>query len=530
MKQSIGYTLSLNIAIIFVVIIFAIIAMALSYYKAYKVSKVMTSIIEKHEGYNQEAEDELVNKLTSLGYNITAVNCPDDDRNSSNGITKNGCSLVTKGTNGTQHSEGDLGYCVYTCMEKNEYYRYKTVTNMMLNFPIINRISNIPVETNTVKMYDYDKINMYGRILNEKIIEIKGEQGYSKNKTGINDNYKDSFLYKGSYKNGDYDGIAYEFRVPYSGEYEFELSGGQGGTFYGQGKEVQGGYGSHFKAKIFLKKGEIYYIRLGGEGNCVTATSANSEITVPGGFNGGGAGQSQHGGAGGNLSSYAGCSGGGATHVATINGELSSLKNQTETILLVAAGGGGAGVTYKKDSTKEIVCNQPGGDGVSINTGLYKPIAKESTYNVLYMVSGVGYNAMYSLKNDTYTQFATLERGGYHLYKEIQVGYGFEKTDCARCTEGTFGQGGSCLNSTIYINGCTNVMGSNGNARISQTGTSGGGGGYYGGSGGPEGLQAGGGGSSYTSDRFYDIQSLDGEKISGNGTMIITLVRKARGW
>ena len=145
MKQSIGYTVSLNIAITFIIIVFAFIAMALSYYKAFKVSKIITATIEKNEGYNIAAEEEIINKLTAVGYNMNKVNCL---------ASRNGCSLLTSSNaNGTNHYDGDAGYCVYYCNDGDGYYRYKTTTNMLLNIPIINSIANIPVEINTNKMY-----------------------------------------------------------------------------------------------------------------------------------------------------------------------------------------------------------------------------------------------------------------------------------------------------------------------------------------------------------------------------------------
>ena len=64
MKESVGYTATLNIVIVFIVIIFAIFAMALSYYKAYKVSNKIIESIEKNEGYNYLAEAEIKTKLT----------------------------------------------------------------------------------------------------------------------------------------------------------------------------------------------------------------------------------------------------------------------------------------------------------------------------------------------------------------------------------------------------------------------------------------------------------------------------------
>lgn len=154
MKESIGYTATLNIVIIFITVIFAIFAMSLSYYRAYKVSNKITESIEKYEGYNYLAEAEIRTKLTSLGYNFSSVSCRQ----------KLGeCSLYSPvyGDNvddsiKVSKYSGELGYCVYACpTNKTNYVKYKVTTNMMWNIPIINDVLNIPVETKTRELYGF---------------------------------------------------------------------------------------------------------------------------------------------------------------------------------------------------------------------------------------------------------------------------------------------------------------------------------------------------------------------------------------
>lgn len=141
MKESVGYTVILNIVIVFITIIFAFITMSLNYYRAYKVSNAITSSIEKYEGYNSLAEKDIELKLTSLGYNKTSRSCAPK---------KNGCRRVE-----VNSARGSLGYCVYYCSDKNGYYHYKTLTNMLWNIPIIGSVVHIDVETNTEKIYDF---------------------------------------------------------------------------------------------------------------------------------------------------------------------------------------------------------------------------------------------------------------------------------------------------------------------------------------------------------------------------------------
>ena len=65
-----------------------------------------------------------------------------------------------------ENAQGEIGYCVYVCYEedsfdsngiyKGDYYYYKIRTNMMLNVPIINDMLDIPIYSNTNRLYNFD--------------------------------------------------------------------------------------------------------------------------------------------------------------------------------------------------------------------------------------------------------------------------------------------------------------------------------------------------------------------------------------
>lgn len=141
MKQSIGYTVTLNIVIVFITIVIAFICAALIYFKSNKVSNVITNAIEKYEGYNSLSINEINMNLTSIGYSGRSISCAPSE--TSDDIT---CTLKNDGTN---------GYCVYYCEESNNYYFYKVRTNMAINIPIINELLNIPIYSNTNRLYDF---------------------------------------------------------------------------------------------------------------------------------------------------------------------------------------------------------------------------------------------------------------------------------------------------------------------------------------------------------------------------------------
>ena len=151
MKESVGYTVTLNIVITFIVIVFTFLSSTLIYYKSNKVSNVIMNSIEKYEGYNDLAQDEIELKMSGIGYSTRNIKCPD--------MIKTGgyeCNVQSK------NESSALGYCVYLCEEKDKdkktgYYFYRVKTNMPINIPIINELVSVPIFSNTNRLYDFTK-------------------------------------------------------------------------------------------------------------------------------------------------------------------------------------------------------------------------------------------------------------------------------------------------------------------------------------------------------------------------------------
>ncbi len=145
MKESVGYTVTLNIVIMFIVVVFAFLAAALIYYKSNKVNNAIINSIEKYEGFNDLAVAEIERNMISIGYNKHSINCGSS--------TSNGCSLVN------ENKSKKNGYCVYLCTEKSgestPYYYFRVKSFMMINVPIINEILNIPIYSNTNRLYNF---------------------------------------------------------------------------------------------------------------------------------------------------------------------------------------------------------------------------------------------------------------------------------------------------------------------------------------------------------------------------------------
>lgn len=128
------------------------------------------------------------------------------------------------------------------------------------------------------------------------------------------------------------------YNVPYTGEYLLEVWGAQGGSS-SNFSTARGGYGGYSVGNILLNDGDQLYINVGGVGK----NGNNTATTKKGGYNGGGDKITPD-------ADYYSSSGGGATHIATVSGELYTLSeyagNDDSPILIVAGGGGGgAGIS-----------------------------------------------------------------------------------------------------------------------------------------------------------------------------------------
>lgn len=135
--------------------------------------------------------------------------------------------------------------------------------------------------------------------------------------------------------NFNYTGAEQTWICPEDGFYKFVLNGAQGGTIDPQ---ALGGKGGKTVVYRFCTAGETLYIYVGGKG------SVAQNGVVSGGFNGGGSASSATLTQYGNHAKFG--SGGGATHVATRSGQLSSLSSYVASVVGIAGGGGGDGENY----------------------------------------------------------------------------------------------------------------------------------------------------------------------------------------
>ena len=128
-------------------------------------------------------------------------------------------------------------------------------------------------------------------------------------------------ILKGRAQTYSYTGSVQTVTLP-AGTYDIEVWGAHGGI----SGTLPGGVGGYSKGGINLTTPTTLYIVVGG-----TPTYTGAGGVQPGGYNGGGSG----------FAASTGRAGGGATHVATATGILSSLASNQSSVLIVGGGGGG---------------------------------------------------------------------------------------------------------------------------------------------------------------------------------------------
>lgn len=159
--------------------------------------------------------------------------------------------------------------------------------------------------------------------------------------------------------NFDYTGGEQTFVAPVSGTYRLETWGAQGSANLGTSGKTSGGYGGYSVGFINLKSNDSIYINVGQNYH-----STGQKLAA---YNGGGAGD---------------MSGGGATHAAFSSGELYTLENSVDKIIIVSGGGGGEDACPGWETAPETIvsgsaggfkgvdsCFEPGYGGTQSNGG-----------------------------------------------------------------------------------------------------------------------------------------------------------------
>ena len=139
MKEAIGNAFLTGLAILFLSLIMGLLVSSLSYSKAYKAKNKIVSIIEKYNGFSEEAEEEVNKDLYNIGYR-------------SNRLDKK-CKTMENGTLLHDAGAGRYDYCVYQVPTSRGAY-YHIITYMHFDIPIIGEYMNFGVEGDSRTIYE----------------------------------------------------------------------------------------------------------------------------------------------------------------------------------------------------------------------------------------------------------------------------------------------------------------------------------------------------------------------------------------
>lgn len=138
MKEAIGTSMVFTLIMVFVGIFIVLFVSAISYSKVFKVRNRIIEIIEKHDGFNEAAKNEIDENLSAIGYRIVKKKCPDNN-----------------GVQGTQ--ESDYYYCLYEYSTSRGQY-YGVTVFIQFDIPLIGNFINIPVYGETRILYMKDRV------------------------------------------------------------------------------------------------------------------------------------------------------------------------------------------------------------------------------------------------------------------------------------------------------------------------------------------------------------------------------------
>lgn len=131
MKEAFGGTMTFYIIIVFLLLINAYLAFSVNYTKAFRVKNQIISLIEQHEGYTEDAKEEIRAYLNDIKY-------VDIDQGYMNNVTRHDGNYVC-----------EHGYCYKVTVvgeendSTNELYRgtyYSIITFVNIDIPIFNKI------------------------------------------------------------------------------------------------------------------------------------------------------------------------------------------------------------------------------------------------------------------------------------------------------------------------------------------------------------------------------------------------------
>lgn len=147
MKESIGLTFTINIMIVFILVAMVFVTGILSYTKAFKAASLIVKSLERFEGYNELAYDQININLSALSYmRGDSSKCP---------LTRN--ATIGEGKLVTVNNEEKFNYCVYSFDNDGDekHYSYGVVTYITIDFNMFNIKLKLPIYGRTTRIYRF---------------------------------------------------------------------------------------------------------------------------------------------------------------------------------------------------------------------------------------------------------------------------------------------------------------------------------------------------------------------------------------
>lgn len=138
MKEAIGNSFVFNMVMIFVGVMIALLVGSLAYSKGFKIRNRIIDIVQKYDGYTDEAREEIEKNLADIGYRIVDKSCKE----------RNGVSAI---------QDSDYRYCLYKYdTAKGPYYGVTVFIH--IDIPIIGDWFEIPLYGETRILFAKDKV------------------------------------------------------------------------------------------------------------------------------------------------------------------------------------------------------------------------------------------------------------------------------------------------------------------------------------------------------------------------------------
>ena len=149
MKEAIGNSFLMTLAIVFSFLIMSLIIGIMAYTKAYKVKNKIVGVVEKYNGYTTETESDIYQDLREMGYQVNSDNkkCPKYDADMDEQDYNDRVKLVH------EIQPGRFEYCMYRILSSRGYY-YHVIVYTHFDIPVIGQWFTFQIKGDSQVIYD----------------------------------------------------------------------------------------------------------------------------------------------------------------------------------------------------------------------------------------------------------------------------------------------------------------------------------------------------------------------------------------